>query len=186
MNEHIDKAAEAFNAGKTILYPTDTVWGLGCDATNDQAVAEITTLKGRSSDKSYIVLVDSDVHLQRLVNKVPDVAWELIDQANKPLTLVLPDGKNVSSEVLADDGSIAIRITKNEFCSKLIKRVKRPLVSTSANISGQPTARSLEEVDPRIRQQVGHIVDLRPLQQEGKPSTIIKLGVDGAVTIIRS
>ena len=186
MKELIDKAAEAIKAGQTILYPTDTVWGLGCDASNAEAVAEVSRLKGRTPDKSYIILVDNDARLQRHVKDIPEVAWDIIDNADRPITLIYPNGMGVANEVLADDGSIAIRITRNPFLKKLIHRSNRPLLSTSSNLTGEPTPKDFEGIPSSIKASVGHIVDLQPPENsDAKPSSIIKLGAKGEVEIIR-
>jgi len=186
MKEAILNAAEAIRAGKTLLYPTDTVWGLGCDARNEEAVSAVSALKGRTPEKSYIILVDNDARLQRHVKTVPDVAWDIIDNADKPITLIYPAGMGVAPAVLGADGSIAIRITQNEVLKKLIQQADRPLLSTSANISGEPSPQQFEDIPERISTGVGHIVDLQP-QNKGtvKPSSIIKLGLHGEVAIIR-
>lgn len=186
MNDVLKAAAEAIKQGKTLLYPTDTVWGLGCDASNANAVAEVSKLKGRTPDKSYIILVDNDGRLQRHVRNVPEVAWDIIDNSDRPITLIYPQGMAVAPEVLADDGSIAIRITKNEFLQKLIQRANRPLLSTSSNLTGEPTPKDFESIPKSIKDSVGHIVDLQPpVKSDARPSSIIKLGLGGEVQIIR-
>lgn len=172
--------------GGVILYPTDTVWGVGCDATNDAAVARIYTLK-RSVDKhSMTVLVGSIDDIGRYVRTVPEVAWSLFELAENPLTLILPGGCGISSGLLPAEGTIGIRVPRHDFCSALLRRLGRPLVSTSANISGEPTPLSFAEISPEIRNGVDLIIDRR---LEGhpsrRPSSIIRLGPGGEVEIIR-
>lgn len=168
------------------MYPTDTVWGLGCDATNEHAVAKINEIKGRPAEKSLIVLLDTDNKLASYVNDVPDVAYDLIAYAEKPLTIVFSNAKNLAPSVINADGSVGIRIAKHQFCEQLIQRFRKPIVSTSANISGQPTARFFAEISEEIRMQVDYIVDLEREDDTPKaPSTIVKLGPSGQYQLIR-
>ncbi len=186
MREEINKALEVLKNGGVILYPTDTVWGLGCDATNEEAVAKVNEIKGRPAEKSLIVLLDTDNKLQSYVNEVPEVAYDLIEYAEKPLTVVFSNAKNLASNVINSDGSVGIRIPKHEFCQQLIQRFRKPIVSTSANISGEVTARFFDEISEQIKDAVDFIVDL---EQENrtpkKPSTIVKLGTGGQFEFIR-
>ena len=189
--EDIKKAVEVLRKGGVILYPTDTVWGIGCDATNAEAVKRVYEIKQRDDSKAMICLVDSDARLQRYVRNVPEVAWQLIDSLKegdvKPTTLILDGAVNLASNLIAEDGSIALRITQESFSKELCFRFQKALVSTSANISGEPAAQNYCDIDPRIIEQVDYVCWSR--RQEHKPhtpSSIIRLRPDGEVTIIRS
>jgi len=181
----IKKCLDVLNRGGLILYPTDTIWGIGCDATNEKAVAEIYKLKKRDDSKSMIILLDNEAKLQSYVIQVPDVAWDLIECADKPLTIIYDGAKNLSSNVIAPDGSIGIRITKNEFCRQLIQRFRKPIVSTSANISGNTPPSSFPEIDQAIIDGVDYVVNLYQGEISSSASTIIKLGVGGEIKILR-
>lgn len=188
--QDIQNAVEVLRRGGTILYPTDTVWGIGCDATNVDAVRKVYELKQRDDSKALICLVDSDARLQRYVRQVPDVAWQLIDSlqdgGGRPTTLVLDGAVNLAPNLIADDGSIGIRITQEPFSRELCFRFQKALVSTSANISGEPAAQNYEDIDPRLLEAVDYVCWSR--RQEHKPhtpSSIIRLRLDGEVTIIR-
>ena len=187
--EDIRRAVETLRQGGVILYPTDTVWGIGCDATNAEAVKRVYQIKQRDDSKALICLVDSDARMQRYVRQVPDVAWQLIDSlqdGGKPTTLILDGAVNLAPNLIADDGSIGIRITQEPFSKELCYRFQKALVSTSANISGEPAAQNYCDIDPRIVEAVDYVCWSR--RQEHKPhtpSSIIKLGLDGEVTIIR-
>lgn len=187
MEEQIEKALQVLKEGGLILYPTDTVWGIGCDATNAQAVEKIYALKRRTDKLSMIVLVDSPDNLVRYVRQVPEVAWELIEVGDKPLTLIMPEGVGVSENLLPPEKSIAIRIPNHKFCQALLRKLRRPLVSTSANISGEATPMRYTDISQEIVSGVDFVVDP---SCEGeptcKPSSIIKLGLGGEFTIIRS
>lgn len=186
MEEEIRKALETLKSGGTILYPTDTVWGLGCDATNKDAVDKIFRIKQRAESKSLIVLVDNDQKLNKYLKDVPAMAWDLIEFSEKPITIIYPDARGLAPNAVAEDGSVGIRLTKDEFCRKLIGKFNKPIISTSANISGQPTPSSFSEISPEIIKSVDHVVNWR--QHEKKtppPSTIIKLAMNGEFTIIR-
>ena len=189
--EDIKKAVEVLKKGGVILYPTDTVWGIGCDATNAEAVKRVYDIKQRDDSKALICLVDSDARLQRYVRNVPDVAWQLIDSMKegdvKPTTIILDGAINLAENLIAEDGSIALRITQEAFSKELCYRFQKALVSTSANISGEPAAPNYCDIDPRIMEQVDYVCWSR--RQEHKPhtpSSIIRLRQDGEVTIIRS
>ncbi|PRD33420.1 UNVERIFIED_CONTAM: MitHPPK/DHPS [Trichonephila clavipes] len=174
--EDLHQALETLKAGGIILYPTDTIWGLGCDATNPEAVEKIFALKGRDKGKSMIVLLANDNQLQSYVKEVPEVAYELIEASDKPLTIIYSDAKNLAENVIAEDGSIGIRIVNHPFCEQLIQRFRKPIVSTSANISGQPSAGTFDEIDPEIRKAVDYVVKFgQDNHAEGKASTIMKL-----------
>lgn len=186
MKEEINKTLEILKGGGVILYPTDTVWGLGCDATNAEAVAKVNEIKGRAADKSLIVLLDTDNKLQSYVNDIPEVAYDLIEYAEKPLTVVFSNAKNLASNVINADGSVGIRIAKHDFCQQLIQRFRKPIVSTSANISGQPTPKFFDEISEEVKAAVDYIVDLEQENHTPKqPSTIVKLGPGGQFEFIR-
>ena len=184
--QDIKNAIEAMRKGGVILYPTDTVWGIGCDATNAEAVKRVYEIKQRDDSKALICLVDSDARLQRYVRNVPDVAWQLIDCVEKPTTLILDGAVNLAPNLIAEDGSIGIRITKEDFSHELCFRFQKAIVSTSANISGEPAAQNYRDIDPRILEQVDYVCWTRRQEhQPHQPSSIIKLSSDGQVVIIR-
>ena len=184
--QDIKNAIEAMRKGGVILYPTDTVWGIGCDATNAEAVKRVYEIKQRDDSKVLICLVDSDARLQRYVRNVPDVAWQLIDCVEKPTTLILDGAVNLAPNLIAEDGSIGIRITKEAFSHELCFRFQKAIVSTSANISGEPAAQNYRDIDPRILEQVDYVCWTRRQEhQPHQPSSIIKLSADGQVVIIR-
>lgn len=184
--EDIRNAVETMRKGGVILYPTDTVWGIGCDATNPEAVKRVYDIKQRDDSKALICLVDSDARLQRYIRNVPDVAWQLIDSVTRPTTLILDGAINLAENLIAEDGSIGIRITNEPFSKELCYRFQKAIVSTSANISGEPAAQNYCDIDPRIIEAVDYVCWSR--RQEHKPhtpSSIIKLKANGEVTIIR-
>ena len=184
--QDIKNAIEAMRKGGVILYPTDIVWGIGCDATNAEAVKRVYEIKQRDDSKALICLVDSDARLQRYVRNVPDVAWQLIDCVEKPTTLILDGAVNLAPNLIAEDGSIGIRITKEDFSHELCFRFQKAIVSTSANISGEPAAQNYRDIDPRILEQVDYVCWTRRQEhQPHQPSSIIKLSADGQVVIIR-
>ena len=186
IEEDIKKAVEVMRRGGTILYPTDTIWGIGCDATNPEAVAKVYALKQRDDSKALICLVDSDARLQRYVRNVPDVAWDLMELATKPTTVILDNAANLAQNLIAEDGSIALRITHEPFSKELCYRFQKPIVSTSANISGQPAPQNYRDISQNIIDAVDYVCFSR--RQEHKPhapSSIIKLTSDGQVKIIR-
>lgn len=184
--EDIRRAVEVMNNGGIILYPTDTIWGLGCDATNADAVRRIYEIKQRTDAKALISLVDSETKVQFYVKEVPEVAWDVMELSERPMTVVFDGGRNLAPNLLAEDGSVAIRITKEAFSKELCMRMKRAVVSTSANISGQPAPRCFSEISEEIKRAVDYICTSR---QDEPPtqtaSSIIKLGAGGEVTIIR-
>ena len=188
--EDIKNAVEVLRKGGVILYPTDTVWGIGCDATNEEAVKRVYEIKQRDDSKALICLVDSDARLQRYVRNVPEVAWQLIDSLkesdSRPTTLILDGAINLAPNLIAEDGSIGMRITQEPFSKELCFRFQKALVSTSANISGEPAAQNYQNIDPRIVGQVDYVCWSR--RQEHKPhqpSSIIRLRQNGEVEIIR-
>lgn len=172
--------------GGVILYPTDTVWGIGCDATNADAVAKVYAMKQRDDSKAMICLVDSDVRLQRYVRNVPEVAWQLMEYAEKPTTIILDNAVNLASNLIAEDGSVAMRITREPFSKELCFRFQKPIVSTSVNISGEPAAQNFRDISKEMIEAADYVCFSR--RQEHKPhtpSSIIKIKEDGEITIIR-
>ena len=186
MKEKINEAANQLRAGNTILFPTDTIWGIGCDATNPDAVNKIYKIKQRDLGKALVILVESIDDLAIYADKIPEVAWDIVEYAEKPLTVVYEKSKNLANNVCAEDGSIAIRVVKDEFCKKLIHRLGRPIVATSANISGKESPKSYSTISPTIIASVDHIVDHRQEDKIDLPaSQIMKLNEDGTIKIIR-
>lgn len=186
MQEDIKKALEVLKSGGIILYPTDTIWGIGCDATNAEAVKRIYELKKREDSKSMLVLMENPALLDRYVSEVPEVAWDLVEVSTTPLTVIYPQAKNLASNLIAADGSIGIRFTKEAFTSQLLQRFRRPLVSTSANISGEKSPSFFDEISEEIKNAVDYIVEYRQGDRTpSKPSSIIKLGPGGQIEIIR-
>ena len=183
--EDIKKAIQCMRKGGVILYPTDTVWGIGCDATNKEAVAKVYSIKQRDDSKALICLVDSEARLQRYFRNVPNVAWDLLEAAMKPTTVILDDAVNVAENLVAEDGSLAMRIT-SPFSKELCYRFQKPIVSTSANVSGEPAASNYEDISDVILNAVDYVCWSR--RQEHKPhtpSSIVKLGRNGEVAVIR-
>src|SRR6478752_6141695 len=185
INQEIINAYEVIKEGGIILYPTDTVWGIGCDATNAEAVAKIYKLKQRAETQSMICLMNGEKMIYNVFKEIPEVAWQIMDLSENPTTLVLDNPRNVASNLIASDKTLAIRIVKEPFCFKLMERMKKPLVSTSANISGQPTPKSFKEISHEIIKGVDYVVNLHHDKIAGKPSTIIKLTNDSQVKVIR-
>lgn len=186
LEDDIKKAVEVMRKGGVILYPTDTVWGIGCDATNAEAVARVYEIKHREDSKAMICLVDYDNRLQRYVRNVPDVAWQLFDCAEDPTTIILDGAINLAPNLIAEDGSIAMRITREEFSKQLCYRFQKPIVSTSANISGEPTAQNYCDISQEIIDAVDYVCWTRRQEHKPhKPSSIIRLREDGQVEIIR-
>src|SRR5512133_1028311 len=180
MHEDIKAAVEILRKGGVILYPTDTIWGLGCDATNADAVSRIYRIKQRDDNKSMLVLLDTPDKLSDYVYEVPEIAYDVIGMANKPLTIIYPGAQNLAENLVAEDGSVGIRITQDEFCSRLIHTLRRPLVSTSANISGKPFPADFSSIEAEIISAVDYVVKYRQDEKKkGKPSGIIKLGING-------
>lgn len=182
----VEEAIKIIKEGGLILYPTDTVWGLGCDPTNEEAVKKINSIKARTEEKSFLVLINSERLLNYHVTAVPEVCYDLIDFANKPLTIIYPKGKNVSKSVLAKDGSIGIRMVKTpEILNALLSKLRHGLLSTSANISDQPFPESFNDIPQSIKDGVDYIVDPTFAQKHSMPSQIVKIGEKGEVIIIR-
>ncbi|MEO0045277.1 MAG: putative protein YciO [Bacteroidota bacterium] len=185
INAEVHKAYEVIQNGGIILYPTDTVWGIGCDATNAEAIKKIYALKQREETKSMIVLMNGEKMMYNVFKDIPEVAWQILDLSEKPTTLILDNPRNVAANVIADDKTLGVRIVKEPFCFKLMERMKKPLVSTSANISGMFTPKSFKEISPEIINGVDYVVNLHHEKNSDKPSTIIKLTSDSQVKIIR-
>ena len=185
MNEEVHKAYEVIKEGGIILYPTETVWGIGCDATNPEAVAKIYALKQREETKSMIVLMNGEKMIYNVFKDIPEVAWQVLDLSEKPTTLILDNPRNIASNLIAPDKTLGMRIIKEPFCYKLLERMKKPLVSTSANISGMPTPVNFKEISPEIIKGVDYVVNLQQEKMTGKPSAIIKLTADSQVKVIR-
>jgi len=186
MEEEIQNAFEIVRKGGVILYPTDTVWGIGCDATNSEAVKRIYAIKQRPDTKSMLVLMDSAALLDYYVDDLPPIAFDLIEVSDKPLTIIYSKARNVAPNLIASDGSLGIRVTKEAFSQKLCQRLRKPLVSTSANINGQPTPSNFSEISQEIINAVDYVVNYRREEkQKAKPSSIIQLGTGGLIKIIR-
>lgn len=185
INLEVENALEILQSGGIILYPTDTVWGIGCDASRPDAVMRIFELKERADSKSFICLVSDVRMLEKHVESVPDAAYDIIHYSDKPTTIIYDAPRGVAPNLISSDDSLGIRVTTNEFCKKLIQKLRRPLVSTSANISGQATPKTYAEINPLILNGVDYVVNLHRDKKSESPSTIIKLKNDGTVNIIR-
>ena len=186
MNEDIKKALEVLKQGGIILYPTDTIWGIGCDATNEEAVEKIYAIKQRDKNQSMLILLDNSGKLQAYIQDVPDIAWDLFDLADKPLTIIFNNAKNLAPNLINSDGTIGIRVTTEDFSRQLCMRFRKPIVSTSANITGQPAPQNFNEIDPEIINLVDYVVEYRQDElYKQTPSSIIKLGSGGEINIIR-
>ena len=186
ITEDLKKACEILRQGGLVLYPTDTIWGIGCDATHEEAVSRVYALKQRTDYKAMLVLIDSPAKLNGYVSNIPDITWDLLDVSDKPLTIIYPNAKNLSFNLLGEDGSVGIRITKERFSHELCKLFRKPLVSTSANISGLPSPARFSEIAEAVKSGVDYIVQYRQKETaSAKPSGIIKLGENGCIQIIR-
>ena len=186
LRDEVNKAYEIIKDGGIILYPTDTIWGLGCDATNAEAVEKIIKLKGRSQDKSLIILLDSENKIESYVSDVPEIVYELIEYAENPLTIVFSNAKNLAENVINQDKSIGIRVAKHPFCQQLIQRLRKPIVSTSANISGEKSPKYFSQISEEIINGVDLVIDFEQDDvTEKTPSTIMKLEANGCFTFIR-
>ncbi len=185
-HDDIVKAVEVLRSGGIILYPTDTIWGIGCDATNPLAVKRIYEIKQRVDAKSMLILMENSNLLTSYISEMPEIAWDLIEVSDKPLTIIYPGAKNLASNLYANDGSIGIRITDEPFTQQLIQRFRKPIVSTSANISGQKPPLNFSGISPEIKQLMDFIVTYRQDDLSvSHPSGIIKLGIGGQIEIIR-
>lgn len=178
-------AKEALKNGGTILYPTDTIWGLGCDATNEEACQEIMRIKNRPENKSFVLLADSFQMIEKYIPDFPSVCYDIVDLSDSPLTIIYPNAKGLAPSVVAADGSVGIRLTKDPICLALIRSMRKPLVSTSANLSGLPFPTCFDEVDTSIKENVSAIVEERLNEKCTAPSKIIKIGLDSSVKVIR-
>ena len=186
MEEELKKACEVLRKGGIILYPTDTIWGIGCDATNQEAVKRIYDIKQRADSKSMLVLVDSVESLEYYVDELPEIAFDLIELSEKPMTIIYSGAQHVASNLIAPDGTLGIRVTREKFSQQLCRRLKNPLVSTSANISGEPSPCNFSEISEEIRRLVDYVVDYRQKETtKAQPSSIIRLGKGGLIQIIR-
>ena len=181
----LNQTIKILQSGGTILYPTDTIWGIGCDATNPEAIKKIFDIKKREPNKSLIILVESEKRLQDLVD-VPEMAWQIIDLSEKPVTIVYENPKNLPKELLAEDGTIGIRIVKNDYCKKLISKLNKPLVSTSANLSGQKSPMKFSDISEEIKNAVDYIVeDNHNKVSEFSGSSVIKVWNNNQIKILR-
>lgn len=186
MKEEVNKAVEVLKSGGIILYPTDTIWGLGCDATNEEAVSKIYKIKNRSDSKSLIILLDNVNKIYSYSDAVPDIAIDVIELANKPTTIIFSEAKNLAENVIADDGSIAIRVAQDDFCKHLIRTFKKPIVSTSANVSGEIAPENFSEIPENIKNNSDYIVNLsRDKKSKNKQSSIIRIKKNNEISIIR-
>ncbi len=186
MTEDIQNALKVLKEGGIILYPTDTVWGIGCDATNEMAVSKIYKLKQREETKSMLLLIDSPGRIANYIKEIPEIAWQLIELNNRPMTIIYPSAKNLAPNLINTDGTIGIRVTNDEFCKKLISILGRPIVSTSANISGMATPSIFNDISRKIKDNVDYAVKWRQDDlHRSLPSSVIKLGLKGEIEIIR-
>lgn len=186
MKEDIRRALDVLNKGGVILYPTDTIWGIGCDATNEEAVSRVYAIKRRTDAKALITLVDSEAKIQGYVREIPNVAWQLIDCSTRPLTIIYDGARHLAPNLLAEDGSVAIRLTREAFSRELCLRFHRPIVSTSANLSGEPSPATFDDISEDIKQAVDYVcTSRRDDRTPARPSSIIKLAANGEVKIIR-
>ena len=186
MNQEVRKAGDHLDNGRTILYPTDTIWGIGCDATDENAVQRIYEIKQRSDRKSMLVLMDGISMLAKYLEQVPEKAQEIIETSRRPTTIIYPGALNLADNLVAEDGSIGVRITHDPFCRLLLNETGKPIVSTSANISGESPPRSFSEIDSRIVEAVDHVVNHRQDESASSaPSTIIRIDEKGDITVLR-
>ncbi len=182
----IEEALKILRSGGIILYPTDTIWGLGCDATNEEAVKKLMALKGRPKGKGFVIIVDLAARIPSYVVDIPDMAWDLIELSDKPLTIVFDMGKNLAPSVYGENGSIAIRVTQSRFCQQLLSRFGRPLVSTSANLCGMPYPMSFNDINAELKAKADFVVPQGlDADSTGIPSSIIALGKGNLVKVIR-
>jgi L-threonylcarbamoyladenylate synthase len=186
MNEEIKRACQVLREGGVILYPTDTVWGIGCDATNEEAVERVYQIKQRTDAKALLVLVDSEAKIEFYIQEVPSIAWQLLEVADKPLTIIYPGARNLAPNLPAADGSVGIRLTTEAFSQGLCRQFRKAIVSTSANISGQPAPATFGDISQEIRSAVDYVVDYRR-EETGrpKPSSILRVEAGGVIQIIR-
>jgi L-threonylcarbamoyladenylate synthase len=186
MEKDIKKAVEVLKAGGTILYPTDTIWGIGCDATNNKAVQKIIEIKNRPKEVSFIILLDEDRKITDYVKEVPEILWDLLKSFDNPTTIIYPKAKRLSKYAVASDGTIAIRIVRDEFCSKLIHAFNKPIISTSANVSGEPSPVMFKDISEVVKRKVDYIVATNQTKlNKFKASTIIRLKMNGEFDVVR-
>lgn len=185
MREEIEQTIQVLKRGGLILYPTDTVWGIGCDATNADAVDKVFALKQRVEANALICLVSDFKMLNQYVEEIPEMAYDILKYADKPTTIVYPDPIRIATNVINQDNTLGIRVCRNTFCNMLLKKFRKPLVSTSANISGQPTPLHFNQISQNIKNGVDYVVNYDRDVKSNKPSTIIKLDLDGKVQVIR-
>ena len=181
----LEETVEAFKKGEIVLYPTDTVWGIGCDATNFNAVQKIYQLKQRENSKTMICLVSDQKMLSRFIEEIPEAIKNILKHAQKPTTVIYDRPKNMAQNLIANDNTIGIRIVKGEFCFNLINMLNKPIVSTSANITGKPTPKSFKEIETEILKGVDYVVNLKRDSLGSTASSIIKLSQNGEVRILR-
>ncbi len=186
MEEEIKKAFDVLYKGGIILYPTDTIWGIGCDATNADAVKRIYEIKKREDSKSMLLLIDDAGRIPSYIEEMPEIAWDLIELSIKPLTIIYPGARNLASNLISKEKTIGIRVTSEIFTKKLIQKFRKPIVSTSANVSGNPHPSNFSQIDETLKSLVDYVVNFRQDEKEEfVPSSIIQLGVNGQVKIIR-
>ena len=185
INSEVHNAFEVIQNGGIILYPTDTIWGLGCDATNATAVAKIYAIKKRTDNLGMICLMNGEKMMYNVFKEIPEVAWQIIDISENPTTLILDNPRNVAANLIAADKSLGVRLVKEPFCFKLMERMKKPLVSATANVYGQPAPIAFKDIDPELKKAVDYVVNLNQEKIAGKPSTIIKLTADSQVKVLR-
>ncbi|NHF61286.1 threonylcarbamoyl-AMP synthase [Flavobacteriaceae bacterium TP-CH-4] len=185
LSGEINKAIQVLEKGGLIVYPTDTIWGIGCDATNEDAVERIYQLKKKEDTKTLSCLVANDFMLEKYLEKVPEIAYDIIDLSEKPVTIIYDKPKGVAKNLIPPDNTLAIRVASDKFCRYLINKFGKPLVATDANISGRPTPLDFQEIDEAILKGADYVVNLNRNQKTGTPSSIIKLGNDSTVKIIR-
>lgn len=186
MTEDIKQAVKVLQEGGTLLYPTDTIWGIGCDATNEKAASKIYNIKGRRKSSSFIVLLHNPKMISDYVKTIPGILWDLIESLDFPTTIIYPDSKNIAKNVIAADGTVAIRIVKDGFCHDLLSAFNKPIVSTSANFSGEPPPLLFKDISEELIKRVDYVTKSgRTNLQKVKPSTIIKLSPNGEFDVIR-
>ncbi len=185
ITKEINACLKLLESGGLILYPTDTVWGIGCDATNESAVQKVYALKKRDDSKALICLVANDAMLEKHVENVPELAYDIMDLSTKPTTIIYDRPKDVAKNLIASDNTLAFRVASDKFCQYLINKFRKPIVSTSANVSGEPGPKGFHEISETILKGVDYVVDLHPENPSAVPSAIIKLGNDGTVKVIR-
>ncbi len=186
MEKEIYKSVEILKNGGTILYPTDTIWGIGCDATNSKAVQKVLKIKNRPKNFSFIILVEKAPRINEYVEEIPEITWDLLSGFDLPVTVIYPKAKNLAKNVIAKDGTIAIRVVKDEFCQQVIAKLGKPIVSSSANLTGEPSPVMFKDISEELKKQVDYIVPIRQDKlSKTKASTIIKLKLNGEFDIIR-